>query len=169
MGIYVVFTVLFLLSRIWVVNHWVYCYVWNVAHTARWCNPWRTLAFSRGNGGLLGLTTFWFSSSWILLSGNLSQTLIFTPFPWWQLDCTPLTSGESEGGSKEGTRGRGIWLHQCLVSWVSCFHSKQTGAGSQTEIKLALIVPVFWELLPKSQLGCLSVDQQHSHSQSQWW
>lgn len=133
MGICVVFIVLFLLSRLWVVNLWVYCYVWNVAHNTRW---WRTSAFSRGNGGLLGLTTFWFTSNSILLQlnppspGNLNQTLIFTPFPG---DSLTAPQERAREGQK---RGEGEEASVCIgFSWVSCFQLKQTWGVGQKWIR----------------------------------
>lgn len=162
MGICLVFTVLFLLSSFIVVNHCVYRYAWNVAHTTQWCNPWRT--FSRSSGGLLGLTTFWCSSSWILFSGNLNQTLIFTPCPWWQLDSTPLTSREKVKRGKKGKRH----LAASVSGLLGVLLSLKLDVESQAEMESELIVFVFWELIPNSQLGFFAVGQKPSQSQSKY-
>lgn len=103
MGMYSVFTVLFLLSIFMVVNHGVHCSTWNAAHTTQ-CGV--TL---EGQPNRVDNLTEWLVLSGSppaasSLSGNLNQTLIFTPFVWWQLDATSLTSAERVERGKKGKR-----------------------------------------------------------------
>lgn len=103
MGMYSVFTALFLLSIFMVVNHSVYCSTWNAVHTTQ-CGvtlegqPNRVIEIHKAwppSGSPPAASSF---------SGNLNQTLIFTPLVWWQLDATSLTSAERVERGKKGKR-----------------------------------------------------------------
>lgn len=91
----------------------------------------------KGMEPLLSLTTFWFSSSWILLFRNLNQPLIFTPSPRWQLVSAPLASGENKRGREGGKRRHLAVSEPCLLA-LCCFLSKQ-----ESEMKSGIIVLIF--------------------------
>lgn len=101
MGMYSVFTVLFLLSIVMVVNHGVYCSTWNAAHTTQCC-----VTLEGQPNGVIEIHEAWPPSgsppAASLFFGNLNQTLIFTSFVWWQLDATSLTSAERVERGKKG-------------------------------------------------------------------